>query len=329
MGFNLLFLIISLCIAFKLSPLSGNINTYNKYFIDYINKYSKSYNSSCFFDKMQNFQDNTDYIENHNKKNKSWSLDVNKYTDMNTFEFTHQINKYIKRELKIHPLKENFNLSKSLPETWDWSLQGAVTPVKNQGQCGSCWTFSVTGAVEGINYITKHNLVSLSEQELVSCDRNDSFGCSGGEMTQGFLYVKKFGLCTEKDYPYTANNSVCKKNMCSKSSKIKIKDYNIVLPGNENLLKQYVYKQPISIAIQANLPDFFLYSKGIYNNSTCGKILDHGVLLVGWGVDNNIPYWKIKNSWGEDWGESGYIRLYRGNNQCGLADQPSYPIMNT
>jgi C1A family cysteine protease len=214
-----------------------------------------------------------------------------------------------------------------LPAAVDWVAAGAVTPVKDQGQCGSCWSFSTTGALEGANYIKTGKLVSLSEQQLVDCDTVSDQGCNGGFMDDAFAYVQKNGITTEAAYPYKAVQGTCA--IAGKTLAIAagaVKGFVDVPSGDENALQAAVAQQPVSVAIQANQLAFQFYSSGVLTG-TCGKRLDHGVLAVGYGVDGSTPYWKVKNSWGTGWGEGGYVRIQRGADKCGIADAASYPVM--
>jgi len=220
-----------------------------------------------------------------------------------------------------------------LPTEIDWSTKGAVTPVKNQGQCGSCWSFSATGSLEGAWQIASGNLVSISEQQLVDCSKpQGDQGCQGGLMDDAFEYMEKNAMCTEASYPYAAKNGKCKKGL--KKCKVGIPKgsvvgYKDVATDDENAMMEAVSKGPVSVAIEADQRVFQMYRKGVLT-TTCGEQLDHGVLVVGYGELDGTKYWKVKNSWGPSWGQEGFILLARDkgeSGECGLLKQPSYPVV--
>jgi C1A family cysteine protease len=225
-----------------------------------------------------------------------------------------------------------------LPETVDWTEKGAVTPTKNQQQCGSCWAFSTTGALEGRWEIASGKLVSLSEQQLVDCSHNGvNQGCHGGLMNAGFVYVEQNGLCTEDSYPYVAKDQKCKAARHTASCTVgmpkgSVKGFKDVKKDDEEALMEAVSKGPVSIAIEADHQAFQFYSGGVLKKA-CGTQLDHGVLLVGYGEKEGAKFWKVKNSWGGSWGDHGYIELERGKSpdgkdgECGLLRQPSFPVV--
>jgi len=277
------------------------------------------------------FQANYERINAHNAKGLAWTMSMNEFGDLTPQEFAAaRIGGYVPRKLRRQPQIEVDSLTVELPNSVDWTQKGAVTPVKNQGQCGSCWAFSTTGSVEGINAINGKGLKSLSEQQLVDCSgAYGNQGCNGGLMDDAFRYIiATGGLCSESAYPYTAQDGTCKSSTCQKVTQIS--GYQDVTTYNDNALATAVAQQPVSIAIEADQSAFQFYSSGVLT-AACGTALDHGVLAVGYGTLSGVEYWKVKNSWGAAWGMSGYVLIARGSQynggagQCGIYMDPSYP----
>jgi C1A family cysteine protease len=212
------------------------------------------------------------------------------------------------------------------PTSIDWRTEGAVTPVKNQGQCGSCWAFSTTGALEGAYFMANKELKSFSEQQLVDCSSSfGNQGCNGGLMDDAFKYVESHKIELESEYPYTGRDGKCHEE----GGVAEIKSFMDVTPKSPTALADALAKGPVSIAVDAGGLAWQFYFGGIMKHF-CGTSLDHGVLLVGYGTEGSEDYWIVKNSWGASWGEKGYVRIFRDMEKndagvCGLQLQPSQP----
>jgi C1A family cysteine protease len=298
---------------------------YGQMWKDFRKTFSKSYAPIEEEQRLQIFMANIDWIQAENSKGHSYTVGVTQFADLTADEFKKHYYGYNpalrKSSLESAPWQMP-NIS--IPESIDWVQKGGVTPVKNQAQCGSCWAFSTTGAVEGAYFVASGKLVSLSEEDLVSCDTVDN-GCGGGAMDNGFDFAKNYGICREADDPYTSgqgNRGICN-GKCKAA--VTVTSHVDVPPKDEEALKAAVAMQPVSVAIEADQKVFQLYTGGVLNNVACGTKLDHGVLVVGYGTENGHDFWKVKNSWGETWGEQGFIRIARGSNMCGIAMDPSYP----
>lgn len=262
-------------------------------------------------------------------KKHSYTMGVNKYSDLTNQEITDTMNGFL-GEKKVNTTGRKVfanSYSRKLPEQVDWRKEGYVTEVKDQGQCGSCWSFSATGSLEGQHFKKVGKLVSLSEQNLVDCSGSyGNMGCEGGLMDDAFQYIKAKGVDTEESYPYVAAQGSCrysKENVGARDT-----GFTDIPRGDERALKEAVATVgPVSVAIDASNFSFQLYRGGIYNEPDCSSdSLDHGVLVVGYGSENGQDFWIVKNSWGPSWGENGYIRMSRNkNNQCGIATSASYP----
>ncbi|XP_052194072.1 cysteine proteinase mucunain-like [Diospyros lotus] len=297
-------------------------------------KHRKAYNALGEKERrFEIFKDNLRFVDEHNAVNRSYKVGLNRFADMTNEEYRSKFLGVRMETKKMLSSAKNdrysFRAGDRLPESVDWREKGAVSPVKDQGQCGSCWAFSTIGAVEGINKIVTGELISLSEQELVDCDKSYNMGCNGGLMDYGFQFIiNNGGIDTEEDYPYRANDGVCDQ-IRKNAQVVSIDGYEDVPENDENSLKKAVANQPVSVAIEAGGRAFQLYESGVFTGQ-CGRDLDHGVVAVGYGREGVVDYWIVRNSWGPDWGENGYIRMERNINdksgKCGIAQMASYPI---
>ncbi|KAH7568798.1 hypothetical protein ACOSP7_011852 [Xanthoceras sorbifolium] len=295
-------------------------------------RYGRVYKDSAEKEKrFKIFKDNFEYIESFNKAgNHTYKLSINEFADQTNQEFHASRNGY-KRLPNPKTSQTSFRYENvTAPSSMDWRKKGAVTPIKDQGQCGCCWAFSAVAAIEGITKLATRKLISLSEQELVDCDtKGVNQGCNGGLMDDAFKFIiKNKGITTESNYPYKGVDGICNKKKAA-SHAAKITGYENVPVNNEAALLKAVAKQPVSAAIDAGGFEFQFYSSGVFKGR-CGDDLNHGVTAIGYGkTSDGTKYWLVKNSWGTSWGENGYIKIQRGikakRGLCGIAMQPSYP----
>lgn len=299
-------------------------------FESWMSKHSKTYRS--IEEKLHRFEifiDNLKHIDETNKKVSSYWLGLNEFADLSHEEFK---SKYLGLKVEFPRKRSSRGFSyrdvEDLPESVDWRSKGAVTPVKNQGSCGSCWAFSTVAAVEGINQIVTGNLTSLSEQELIDCDRSFNNGCYGGLMDYAFQYImSNSGLRKEEDYPYLMEEGRCIREK-EQFEVVTISGYEDVPANDEQSLLKALSHQPVSVAIEASGRNFQFYKGGIFTGR-CGTDMDHGVTAVGYGSSQGTDYIIVKNSWGPKWGENGYIRMKRNTGKpeglCGINQMASYP----
>ena len=309
-----------------------NENEFWSHFTNFQEKFAKKYeNVQELESRFAIFRENFYNIVTHNAdRSQNFTMGVNQFTDLTPEEFKAQMIRGLKAPVGSFGCGTFSNSASGAPASIDWRTKGAVTTVKDQGQCGSCWTFSSTGAMEGAWAITKGQLIDLAEQELVDCAglKYGSAGCSGGQMEGAFKFIIENGQCAASSYPYTAKDGSC--HSCTAVAHAS-SCYD-VKPNDQLSLKAAVAKQPVAVAIEADTKYFQSYSSGVLTSSSCGTSLDHGVLTVGYGEENGQKYWLVKNSWGTSWGDQGYVKIGRSestNNAgiCGIAMDPSFPTV--
>ena len=326
-------------------------NNFNKF----MNTYDKNYDDAVLYHHFDNYLKNIKIITEHGEQQSSYKIGINKYSDLSQDEFGSVVCKgcYNSRFVtdndaicdKFVPNTNNGYDGASYTADalgkvsyLDWRDFGVVSPVKDQGKCGSCWSFSATGALEGAWMLHTGTQISLSEQQLIDCSTafGDN-GCNGGMMDNAFGYAIEYGMCTEENDPYQAKQGTCGKCVVSTH----FETCYDVEPNNEVALLAALHNGPVSVAIEADQAAFQFYKSGIIDTPTCGSALDHGVLLVGFGTDfvdgKSKDYWLVKNSWGSDWGENGYVRIARNTSgvggpspgMCGIAARPSFPVVKS
>jgi len=299
---------------------------YQSAFTFWTQQNQKSYHHDEFLYRYRIFKANLNFVNNHNKANKTFTVAMNQFGDLTGAEFART---FLGTRYTHHGKFPAKTAPQALPVSWNWKTKGAVTGIKNQGQCGSCWSFSTTGSTEGCHFLTKKRLVSLSEQNLMDCsDSEGNQGCDGGLMTQAMQYIiSNGGIDTEASYPYTAEDGTC--SYSAANSGATLTGFTNVNTGDENDLQVKVHTGPTSVAIDASHSSFQFYSSGVYVEPNCSTSqLDHGVLAVGWGHDatSGDDYWIVKNSWGTSWGQAGYIWMARNqDNMCGIATMATLP----
>ena len=331
--FTILFFLTLFCGAFSLEAT----NEWHQ-FTGFREKFNKKYETlEEETSRFEVFRNNLRTIVLHNLDSRqNFTMGINQFTDLTSQEF---------KELYLSGYKplQSFGCNSfashgsNLPDSFDWTSKGVVNGVRDQGQCGSCWAFATTANAESVWAISSGKLLDMSEEYLVDCATGTGYfnmGCNGGNPDSAFKYMIKNGQCTEASYPYTSGTTKtagpCQK--CT-SAGVSFSACSDVAPNDQLALKAAVSKQPVVIAIEADTRYFQSYASGILTDATkCGTNLDHAVEIVGYGTENGIDYWKVRNSWGTTWGQNGYVLIQRSSSTndigvCGIAAQPSFIIV--
>ena len=316
-------------IAFAAVATATPMGDFEHEFIKFVAQNNRRYATrEEYLARYAEFERNHKFISEWNKKGEH-TVAHNHMSDWTREEYRNLLG--YKPQYKTEAVEFETFENVTAPKSVDWRKEGAVTHVKDQGQCGSCWTFSSTGSLEGRHFQKTGVLTSFSEQQLVDCCNNGvgecymSQGCNGGVMDEALTYSQKYDLMTEADYPYTAQNGSCQYAGAGSGAGYNNKNKVDIASGNQNAFKASVAQGPTSIAIEADQMAFQFYSGGILSNG-CGQQLDHGVLAVGYGQENGVTYTIVKNSWAARWGDHGYIKLNQDKNACGHLNQPVRPL---
>eukprot|EP00928_Gymnodinium_smaydae_P011413 TRINITY_DN14214_c0_g2_i1.p1 TRINITY_DN14214_c0_g2~~TRINITY_DN14214_c0_g2_i1.p1 ORF type:complete len:460 (-),score=102.75 TRINITY_DN14214_c0_g2_i1:438-1817(-) len=310
-------------------------------FEDFQRRFHKHYRPEEVHRRFAAFRENYLFIEEHNGKDKTFDVGLTPFADLTREEFKRDYTLSGGNGTAARPLLagrlddlgvlEFKNLA--VPPSVDWARAGAVSDVKNQGKCGACWAFATTGALEGAWKIATDQLISLSEQQLLDC--TGSMGsCNGGNIIYGIQHAQKQSMCTEFSYGYNSENPAqgqCRESSCSVALPFgAVRGGKQVVSENENALMEAVAQQPVGVAVDGSGPAFQLYHGGVLKGA-CGSDVNHAVLLVGYGTDNGVDYFKIKNSWGPGWGEGGYARIARGVagvGECAILTESIFPVVD-
>lgn len=326
----LVLILLGLCVTFDMSAASEE--SIFEQFQDFMKIHNKRYTTIEEFQlRWEIFRENYKRVEAYGKmaiakdEELTYESGVTQFSDLTPEEFAKQYltldishMKRLRASKSQNRLVPTFSNGEA-PESWDWREKGVVSQVKNQGMCGSCWAFSAVGNIESQYAIKKNSSVIFSEQQLVDCDKVDQ-GCNGGLMEDAFKYVEgTSGLMLSSDYAYTGKEGSCKYD--SSKAVAKVTGYKFAGTEDESQIKQLLYENgPLAIAINATPLQFYIF--GIFNpwfNWMCNpKSINHGVLLVGYGVKGDKAYWIVKNSWGSGWGEKGFFRIIAGKGACGV-----------
>lgn len=321
--------VLALCLQVSLSQTARFADAdYQAGFLDWMRTFVRSYSASEWATKFATFKRNMDFVAETNSRNLSYKVELNIFGDLSLDEFKNlQLLAPSSRARDTEEVEIFTGEGVRIPRAnVNWTASGAVSAIKDQGQCGSCWTFGAAGAIESALKIAGGPLVQLSEQNLLDCT-STQYSCNGGSPIGAFQYViSNKGINTMASYAYQAAQGSCRYNAANSGATIT--GYSRVTANDESALAAAVSRQPVTVAIQGDLQSFQFYKSGIYSNSSCTSAkLNHAVIAVGYGTDSATgkDYWLLRNSWGTRWGQYGYVQMARGINMCGVAADASFP----
>jgi cathepsin L len=323
--------VVALAVFLLIGSACGfTIQEYQNAFVSWMKEHQRVYTNEEFLYRYEIFKTNMDFVRDWNAQGTSTVVGLNNMADLSNSEYR---NIYLGTRIDgTERLANAEPYTQVEPQATDidWRTKGVVTPIKDQGQCGSCWAFSTTGSIEGATTLKSGKLVSVSEQNLMDCSTSyGNQGCNGGLMDNAFRYViANKGIDTESAYPYEVRQGTCRFTVANVGASIT--GYKDITAGSEAALTTAIAQQPISVAIDASHNSFQLYKSGVYYEAACSSSrLDHGVLAIGYGTDDATgnAFYLVKNSWGTSWGTQGYIQMSRNRaNNCGIATSASYPV---
>ena len=302
----------------------GHMATYNRQITDVRE----------FVTRLENFSNTHNFINEHNSSNATWVAGHNQFSDWSHAEYKQMLGYAGRNEATAVRAPTVF--AEANADFVNWVDAGAVTPVKDQGQCGSCWAFSTTGSLEGAHYVSTGELLSFSEQQLVDCAgiRYGNLACNGGLQESAYKYYEAgHKVELESVYPYFSGTSKTGGHCAydeSSTTAVTVSDYLAVTPNAPTQMKAALATQPLAVSIEADKLVFQTYKTGVLNSTKCGTSLDHAVLAVGYGTEAGQDYWLVKNSWNTTWGDQGYIKLaiVDGEGICGVQMEPLAPTTN-
>lgn len=304
----------TLCLFLLLTVIS-QCSSFNITWSEYLKRFPESHvNALSSF----HFGENVKFIIQQNSMGYSYKLGLTPFLHLSEVEWRSRFNNIsLDRSENV---VEHVSSLRGTPSSWNWIDQGVTTPVKDQGQCGSCWAFSSTEAVETAYAIKSGKLLVLSPQQLVDCSKTNS-GCNGGLQNRAFKYLEKTPQCTESSYPYTAKDGTC--HDCT-GVVPKLVSY-VSVKADETEMASALLVTSLAVAIEADQKQFQAYTSGVLDFD-CGTNLDHAVNIEGMGTEDGKDYWLVRNSWSADWGDKGYIKMARGKNLCGIKESVVYPV---